>query len=129
MTKLPTLIPYITVQSAKTSIEFYKNAFGFEWINQHDGENSDHAEMKYKDVVIMFSSKGAFGGTTKTPHTLNVECSMNLYLYCDDVDQLYKTSLEQGALSVMQPNDAFWGDRVCQVKDIDGFMWMFATKL
>ncbi|CAO5683360.1 MAG: hypothetical protein HEEMFOPI_01952 [Holosporales bacterium] len=69
--------------------------------------------MKYKDVVIMFSSEGAFGEATKTPHTLNIECSMNLYFYCDDVDQLYKTSLEQGALSVMQSNDAFWGDRVC----------------
>lgn len=85
--------------------------------------------MKYKGIVIMFSSEGAFCGTTKTPNTLNIECSMNLYLYCDDVDQLYKTSLEQGAISVMQPNDAFCGDRVCKVKDIDSFMWMFAKKL
>jgi uncharacterized glyoxalase superfamily protein PhnB len=128
MDKMPTLIPYLTVKSTKDSIQFYQNAFDFKWINQHDGEDCPHGEMQYKDVIIMFSSEGAYNGTTKTPNSLGVECSMNLYLYCDDVDALYANALNHGAISCMEPHDAFWGDRTCQVKDLDGFMWMFATR-
>jgi uncharacterized glyoxalase superfamily protein PhnB len=50
-------------------------------------------------------------------------------LYCDDVDALYKQATSNGAQSKMEPNDAFWGDRVCQVIDPDGYLWMFAKSL
>lgn len=129
--KIPTMIPYLTVGNAKSAIDFYEKAFGFKWLNstEVDGDgNIDHVEMGYKDLLIMFAPEGAFGGTTKTPATLEVECSMNLYLYCDDVDALYQQGIKAGAKSLMEPNDAFWGDRVCQLGDPDEFMWMFAKK-
>jgi uncharacterized glyoxalase superfamily protein PhnB len=127
---LPTLTPYLTVKSTIDSITFYKNAFGFVWHNESEcKEVPEHVEMSYKDVFIMFAQEGAFGGTTKAPATLNIECPMNLYLYCDDVDVFHANAVKHGAESTMAPNDAFWGDRVCQLKDPNGFMWMFAKKL
>ncbi|MBP9752242.1 MAG: glyoxalase/bleomycin resistance/extradiol dioxygenase family protein [Proteobacteria bacterium] len=126
---LPTLTPYLTVKNAKDAITFYENAFGFVWHNKNEcKEEPEHVEMSYKDAFIMFAQEGAFGGTTKAPITLGVECSMNLYLYCDDVDAFFKNSLKHGAISLMEPHDAFWGDRVCALKDLNGFMWMFAKK-
>lgn len=132
LTQAPTLIPYLTVASAKNSIRFYEQAFGFEWLNTKEVDptgNLDHAEMKYKDLLIMFASEGAFGSMTKTPAHLNVEPAITLYIYCDDVDAMYQKALSQGAKSQMEPNDAFWGDRVCKVSDPDGHEWMFARKL
>lgn len=131
ISSLPTMIPYLAVRNAKESIRFYEEAFGFEWVNSQEVDaNGDiqHVEMRYKDVWIMFAQEGAFGGKTLSPKTLGTECSMNLYLYCDDVDALYQRGVKAGAESLMGPNDAFWGDRVCQLKDLNGFMWMFAKK-
>ena len=128
----PTMIPYLTVKNARNSLDFYKKAFGFTWLNSTEVDSKgeiNHVEMQYKDVLVMFASEGAFGGTTKAPVTLGTEPSMNLYLYCDNVDVFYDQALKAGAISLMEPNDAFWGDRVCQLKDPDGFMWMFAKSL
>lgn len=127
MKNMPTMIPYLTVTDSKKSVDFYEKAFGFTWENPNEGLN--HIEMSYQDVMIMFAPEGAFGGITKAPITQGAECSMNLYLYCTDVDKVYNRAMEAGAISCMNPQDAFWGDRVCQVKDPDGFMWMFAKKL
>ncbi len=127
-----TVIPYLTVRNAKNAIAFYEKAFGFKWLNSSEVDaNGDiqHVEMQYKDLYIMFAPEGAFGGTTKAPITLGIECPMNLYLYCDDVDAMYQQGINAGAKSLMEPNDAFWGDRVCQLGDPDGFMWMFAKRL
>lgn len=128
----PTMIPYLTVKNARKAIGFYEDAFGFKLLNVSEVDRSEevsHVEMQYKDVLIMFAPEGVFGCTTKAPVTLGAEPPMNLYLYCDDVDTLYKNALKAGAVSLMEPNDAFWGDRVCQLKDPDGFMWMFAKTL
>lgn len=130
--KIPTMIPYLTVGNTKSAIDFYEKAFGFKWLNSSevDGDGEiQHVEMQYKDILIMFAPEGAFGGTTKTPATLGVQCPMNLYLYCDDVDTFHQQAIKAGAKSLMEPNDAFWGDRVCQLGDPDGFLWMFAKKV
>ncbi|CAO5681867.1 MAG: putative protein [Holosporales bacterium] len=127
---LPTLTPYLTVKNTKESIIFYENAFGFVWYNKDEcNETPEHVEMTYKDIFVMFAQEGAFGGITKAPITLGIECPMNLYLYVDDIDTFFENALLHGAVSMMPPENAFWGDRVCQVKDPNGFMWMFAKKI
>lgn len=130
--KMPTLIPYLTVAHAKNSIRFYEKAFGFEWLNSKELDmdgNIEHVEMRFKDVIIMFASEGAFGSSVKTPAHLGESPATSLYLYCDDVDAIYKRSTENGATSLFKPNDSFWGDRFCKVTDPDGNEWMFAKAL
>ncbi|MES2252107.1 MAG: VOC family protein [Pseudomonadota bacterium] len=128
----PTIISYLTVSDTKTSIALYQKAFGFKWLNEDevaaDG-TLDHVEMQYKDVFIMFAREGAFGSTKKTFTHLGVEAPNCIYLYCDDVDQIYTTAIDAGMQSLMEPNDAHWGDRVCMVKDHDGYEWMFAKHI
>lgn len=128
--RMPTLIPYLTVRKSKTAIIFYEQAFGFQWKNIQDQDEHgeiEHVEMVYRDIYIMFAQEGAFGSPTKAPTTLNILVPMTLYLYCDNVDQLYQQAIAAGATSLQEPHDAFWGDRVCQVSDPDGYSWMFAT--
>ena len=131
-TACPTLIPYLTVSDTKASIDLYQKAFGFKWLNESevtaDG-TLDHVEMQYKDVLIMFAREACFGSTKKTFTKLGAEAPMTLYLYCDDVDQMHKTAVNAGMQSLMEPNDAHWGDRACCVKDPDGFEWMFAKRM
>ncbi len=45
---LPDMIPYLVVQNAENSVEFYRDAFGFGVMNEmrDDNNNLQHVEMK-----------------------------------------------------------------------------------
>lgn len=130
---IPQLFPYLTVKDAEKSIDFYEKAFGFK-LSSEPGKDENckiqHAEMKFgNDVSIMFAPEGAWGSPRKTPAALGITPSMTLYIYCEDVDALYKQAITHGAQSTMEPNDGFWGDRICNLVDPDGHEWMFATNI
>ena len=128
---LPGLIPYFVVKDIKKSITLYKDAFGFEVIQTMPDEkgNIQHAEMKKDDMVVMFCPEGAMGMTTTVPASHGAEEAICLYCYCEDVDALYKNAVSSGMKSVIEPQDMFWGDRMCALVDPDGYRWSFATFL
>lgn len=123
--------PYITVSDIDNMVSFYQNAFNFEKKEVVPGEDgtSWHGEMKYKDQLIMLGKAGAYGGTTKSPKMSGIESPMNLYLYCEDVDQFFKHAIQAGAQALAEPQDMFWGDRMCRLKDPEGYLWCFATHI
>lgn len=136
----PDLIPYLIVRDAEASIKFYRDAFGFEagTISKDDKGNIMHVEMTRGPVLIMFCPEGAFESAgkdantrtpVKAPKTQGITMPINLYMYCEDTNKLYAQAIKNGAISKMEPNDAFWGDRYCAVTDIDGYEWSFGTFL
>lgn len=127
------VLPHITVSNVDVMAKFYEKAFKFvikELVPGEDG-STWHGELRYKDQLIMLGKAGAYGDISKTrpPIMAGVESPMSLYLYCEDVDQFYKDAIAAGAISLMEPQDMFWGDRMCRLKDPDGFVWAFGTKL
>jgi PhnB protein len=130
---IPGLFPYLTVKNANIAADFYQKAFGFTLSSEpakDDQGQIQHAEMKFgKDVSIMFAPEGAWGSPRQTPSSLGVIPSLSLYVYCENVDDLYEKAVAQGAKSVQAPNDGFWGDRFCALLDPDGHEWMFATNI
>jgi len=130
---VPGLFPYLTVKDADESIQFYEKAFGFKLSSKparDENGNTQHAEMKFgEDVCIMFAPEGAWGAFRRTPTALSILPPISIYIYCEDVDALYKKAMANGARSVMEPNDGFWGDRFCTLADPDGHEWMFATNI
>jgi uncharacterized glyoxalase superfamily protein PhnB len=127
----PELSPYFTVSNGPNAIKFYTEAFGFTLNHQADDPdgNFGHVSMKKGEVLIMFIPEGAYGSTKKTPAHLGIEAPLNFYVYCEDVDALYKQAIAHGAKSLMEPFDSFWGDRFCLVVDPDGYEWGFATHI
>jgi uncharacterized glyoxalase superfamily protein PhnB len=91
---IPALLPYLTVGDAEKSIDFYNKAFGFTLSSQPAKDEQgkiQHAEMKFgEDVSVMFAPEGAWGSPRKTPAALGVTPTLVLYIYCEDVDALYK---------------------------------------
>ena len=128
---IPQLTPYLTVADSTKSIAFYRDAFGFivEDNVKDDNGISTHVSMRKQDAYIMFSPEGAFNSTKKAPINLGINMPLNLYVYCEDVDILYKQAIDYGAQSILEPQDSFWGDRFCTMLDIDGYEWSFATTL
>lgn len=129
----PGLFPYLTVKDASLACKFYESAFGFILSSSPSRDDNgiiQHAEMKFgDDVAIMFAREGAWGSSRKTPNSLGIHPSLTLYIYCEDVDTFYKRAVAQGAKSVTEPCDGFWGDRFCTLVDPDGHEWIFATYL
>lgn len=128
---MPQLSPYMVVVDAKASIDFYKKAFGFEvdYISKDESNNIQHVSMKKDDAFIMFSPEGSFGDTKKSPVNQNIQMPINMYVYCENTDDLYRQAVTAGAKSVIEPQDSFWGDRFCTVLDPDNYEWAFATLL
>lgn len=128
--EIPWVSPYITVSDVEKAAHFYKKAFRFEILELPPGEDGVpvHGELSYKNQLIMVGKQGAWGGTTVTPAHSKVESPINLYLYCENVDEFYQAAVNAGAKSLGAPEDMFWGDRMCRLQDPDSYIWAFAAR-
>lgn len=52
-----------------------------------------------------------------------------LHFYVEDIDTVYRKALETGALSIKEPKNEFYGDRIATVQDSFGNFWSIATHI
>ncbi len=125
------LTPYLTVTNVDEAVRFYDEAFGFKLVEEgamkDESGTTVHAHMAFEDAHIMCGLEGAFDSPNRAPTTTKTVPGMGLYIYCKDVDTHFKKATSVGAKPLMEPNDTFWGDRICKVADKDGHEWTFAT--
>ena len=106
------------------AIDFYRRAFGAEEIGPRmtgpDG-SVGHAEILIGDSVIMLADEWP-GGPTQSPTSLGGSTAA-LFIYTDDVDALWRRSLDAGAEVVFPLEVQFYGDKSGRVKDPFGHTW------
>lgn len=122
------ITPYLAVDDAAAAIEFYKRAFGATErvrMAMPDGKVA-HAELAIGDALIMLSDPFDGEPQLKTPKAAGTT-TVGLFVYTEDVDELYKQALDAGATSKQEPEDMFWGDRFARVTDPFGHAWQLAT--
>lgn len=112
-----TITPYLYAKL--DLIDFLKRAFGAEVTHTPtpDGSGNFHAEAKIGDAQLLFGS-GYFADPSM---------SAAIYIYVPDADATYKLAVSLGAISLREPADQTWGDRVAGVKDSSGNTWWIAT--
>lgn len=113
------VIPYLIVKGAAGLMDFLKNVFNAEEIERMEMPDGTiaHGEVRIGDSVIMISEASEQYPANPTM----------LYIYVEDVDAVYKTALDNGAKSVREPADQFYGDRSCMVTDDTGNSWGIAS--
>jgi PhnB protein len=113
--------PYLVVEDPGRLIEFLEQAFGAEEKERHHRPDGSimHAEVKIGDSILMLA-----GASAQWPAK-----PMSLYLYVADIDAAYKRALAQGAKSLMEPADQFYGDRGAGITDPSGNSWWIATHI
>lgn len=122
--------PYIMVADVEKAAAFYQQAFGFELGEMmHEDGVATHAELRFQGQTLMIGRAGAYGGSHQTPKQSQTECPITLYLYVKSVDSFHQQAVAKGATAISQPEDAFWGDRMAQLEDLDGYRWTFASWL
>jgi PhnB protein len=124
------VIPYLCVSDVSKSLLFYQRAFQFEIMEAVPGDLGTvvHGEMRYRGMVIMLGAESS-SEDIKSPRHSGILSPMLLYIYVDDIDTFYEQAIGKGAVGVVQPEDAFWGDRYAQLSDLDGYIWSFGTYL
>lgn len=115
-----TVTPYLCVKGAAELVEFVKDVFGAtELVRSIGSAGGMHAEVKIGDSMIMI------GGYPAMPE----ENPAAIYLYVDNVDELYERALKAGATSITPPQDQPYGDRNAGVKDPFGNVWYIAKHI
>lgn len=121
--------PYLCVNGAAEAIRFYKKAFGAKEVMRMPMPEGKigHAELMLGDSKIMladefpqmgFQSPRAYGGS-----------AVNIHLYVENVDKIFKRALKAGARERQPVKDQFYGDRSGQLEDPFGHQWNLATHI
>ena len=121
--------PSFTFKDSGKALEFYKRAFGAEVIDTLpglDGKGLMHATMQIGDSIIMLGDEMSSGDCAKSAETMG-SSPISLYLYVSDADAVFNQAVSVGAKATMPMTNMFWGDRVGQIKDPFGYLWMIAT--
>jgi PhnB protein len=109
------------------AIDFYKEVLDTSERMRMDmpGGAIAHAEMQIGDSVIMIGDEMP-GGTDPSPKTVG-GTPVALFVYVEDVDDVFKRATEAGATTVQE--DHFYGDRVAMFDDPFGHRWNVATHI
>lgn len=114
-----TVTPYLIVDRAEELIDFVKAAFNAVEIFRTPGSAGGiHCE------VTIGTSRVMIGGSATMP----IETTHStLYLYVENVDELYAQAVEAGGISMQEPTDQPYGDRNAHIKDPFGNSWYIAS--
>jgi uncharacterized glyoxalase superfamily protein PhnB len=113
-----TVTPGFSVPHAAKVIDFMEKAFGGKVVDRYDGPGGAvmHAEVRLGDSVVMLGEPTP--GADAMPAMLSY--------YVDDGDQVdvaYKKALANGATTIDEPKNQFYGYRTATVKDAGGNKW------
>lgn len=122
-----TLRPAIVYQDDRAAIEWLQKAFGFEpsLIITDDGGKIVHAQMKYRDAVLMVARE--WSDFTKSPRAVGGGNTQYQHVQIDgDIDAHCAAARAAGAKILAEPADQFYGDRTYRAMDPEGHVWTFA---
>jgi PhnB protein len=118
---LHTVNVYLHPLRAEPLLAFMERAFGASGVQKYASPEGvvHHAQVTIGDAVI---EMGEAHGPYQPMPTM-------FYVYVPDADAAYWRALQAGAVSMTEPADQPFGDRMASVKDPFGNLWHLATQL
>lgn len=115
-----TLTPYLVVKGAAKAIEFYTKAFGAKEIFRMDGPGGTigHADLIVGSSHLMLADPMEESSNGR---------KASVFVYVDDVDEVFRKAIRAGGKQVAPVQDMFWGDRYGKLTDPFGNEWQIAT--
>jgi uncharacterized glyoxalase superfamily protein PhnB len=116
-----TITPFLVVDGAEAFLEFIEKAFDGETTIDMKSPNGQvmHATSQIGDSKIMIAD--AMPGFKAMP------CM--LYVYVENIDEVYKQALKAGGTSLREPVNEFYGDRSAGITDKWNNQWWIATHI
>jgi len=112
----------VYVSSVTQTLNFYKNAFGFETRFLHESEQ--YGELNTGETVLAFASHvmgemNIVKGYQKT-NSSALPLGIELGFVTENVLAAYLKAISAGAVSISEPSEKPWGQTVAYVRDTDG---------
>jgi len=133
-TELKAPIAHLVCDPCEKAIEFYQKAFGAEELQRVPGPNGEkimHACLKIDDgYIFLVDDFPEFNpeGKSQSPKALGGS-PVTIHRYVDNCDDAFKQAIDSGAMSKMEPQDTFWGDRYAAFVDPFGHNWSIAHRV
>jgi PhnB protein len=123
----PRVTPHLSIAGVAEAIEFYQRVLGANVRMRMDAPGGlvAHAELGLGGSVIMLGDE-AVPDSDPSPKKLG-GTSVSLFVYVEDVDDVFRRAVEAGAQAVSEPELHFYGDRVATIDDPFGHRWNLAT--
>jgi len=126
---MPTVTPYVMVDSAKVFRKFIEDAFDAEVSTliplDSDPERVIHAEARIGESTLFFADSGPDGGRCLRSPT--EPAHIQLWTTVPDADAAYGRAIAAGARSAMEVSDQEDGSRVGGFVDPFGTLWWVST--
>lgn len=114
-----TITPYIMAENIEEYSTFLQNAFNGMVTSTTNSANGKPLNIGLKigsSMVMIAEARGDFEPMT-----------MSFYMYVENVDSSYEIAVKNGAKSLYEPSDQFYGSRDCGVIDVRGNYWFIGT--
>ncbi|TDD90016.1 VOC family protein [Saccharopolyspora karakumensis] len=123
----PRVTPYLFVDDANAAIDFYCRVLGATERMRMPMQSGKiaHAEIAVGDAVIMLADEAPDMGA-RSPKSIGGTPTM-LYVYVEDVDQVFHEAVQSGATVLNSVENRFYGDRSGEFEDPFGHSWSIAT--
>lgn len=109
------------VSNVKEAMEFYVQAFGFEQLFIHEGE--DYGELITGETTLAFAATELQKQLGRNPLAANADNpSFELAFESDDVKTDLKRALDAGARLIQKEQVESWGQTTSYVSDPNGFL-------
>jgi PhnB protein len=120
-----TVTPVLTMEDTRKAIDWYKQALGAEEQSISEGPDGKvmHASIRIGTSYVMLHDEMAGSKAARALGGSPVE----LCLYVEDCDALFKRAVDAGAKGNVPPSDQFWGDRWGVFTDPFGLSWWAVT--
>lgn len=123
----PRVTPHLSIEDCAAALDFYQNVLGATVRMRMDAPGGlvAHAEIVLGTSVIMIGD-AALPNSDPSPRKLG-GTPVSLFVYVEDVDEVFRRAVDAGAESVSEPEYHFYGDRVATIDDPFGHRWNLAT--
>lgn len=114
------VIPYVCVSDAKAASKLYEKALDARIIDTRavDDGRLIHCEMIINGNAMMINDPFPEHGMSETGAG-----SCTLHITVDNLQEWWDRAIGAGFTAVMEPHDAFWGDRYAMMRDEYGLKW------
>ncbi len=120
---------YLIFQNTVEAMAFYALAFGAteRLCMKGPGGKIGHAEIVVGDSCVMMADENPQFEAFGTAHYGGSPVS--LLFYTADCDGVYRRAIDAGGVSVREPADQPYGDRMAGIKDPFGYTWYIAQHI
>jgi PhnB protein len=123
----PRVTPHLSIEGCAAALDFYQSVLGATVRMRMDAPGGlvAHAEIVLGQSVIMLGD-AAVPDSDPSPAKLG-GTPVSLFVYVEDVDEVFRRAVDAGAQAVSEPEYHFYGDRVATIDDPFGHRWSLAT--